>query len=203
MTKELKDIIDVDDLSPEERGRLQRVHDLLLEAGSPVELPPELEEPVDADGGGAEVIAFPLLPQRRVGAAVLIAAAAAAATFAGGFVWGHSKAQPAHLAVERVVSMHGRNALAVLKVGKEDSVGNWPMEMSVDGLAQQSQRGAYYELWLTQKNGPMLPCGSFRVNGKTTTVRLSVPYSFKHASGWIVTREAPGGPEPGPTVLTT
>jgi hypothetical protein len=199
--KELKDIIDVDDLAPEDRERLQRVHELLLQADPPAELPPELHNPVSAPE--AEVIAFPLLPQRRVGAAVLLAAAAAAATFVGGFVWGHAKAKPATLAVQRVVLMHGNEAAAVLKVGKADSVGNWPMEMSVSGLPQQKTHAAYYELWLTQKNGPMLPCGTFRVNGKTTSVRLSVPYSFKHASGWIVTAQPPGAAEPGRTVLTT
>jgi hypothetical protein len=198
---DIRDIIDIDDLGPDERARLERVHELLLAAGPPVELPPELHEPVG--GPEAEVIAFPLLPKRRVGAGVLLAAAAAAAMFVGGFVWGHSKARPAHLAVERVVSMHGTNALAVLKVGKPDEVGNWPMEMTVTGLAPQPQRAAYYELWLTRKGGPDLPCGTFRVHGKTTSVRLSVPYSFRHATGWIVTRQTPGAPEPGPTVLTT
>ncbi len=200
---DLRDLIDVDDLDPDERARLERVHELLLDAGPPVELPPALEKPVTAPKE-AEVVAFPLLPPRRVGAAVLIAAAVAAATFVGGFAFGHSKAKPAPLAAERVVSMHGTGALAVLKVGKDDSVGNWPMELSVSGLPRQAQRTAYYELWLTQKdNGPMLPCGTFRVHGKTTTVRLSVPYSFKHASGWVVTRQVPGGAEPGPVVLTT
>lgn len=199
--KELHDIIDTDDLAPEDRERLQRVHDLLLQAGPPAELPPELDKPVTAPE--AEVIPFPLLPQRRVGAAVLLAAAAAAAAFVGGFVWGHAKAKPATLAVERIVTMHGTDAAAVLKVGKADSVGNWPMQMNVSGLPEQKTHAAYYELWLTQKGGPMLPCGTFRVNGKTTSVRLTVPYSFKHASGWIVTRQAPGAPEPGPTVLTT
>lgn len=199
---DLRDLIDFDDLTPEERERLQRVHELLLEAGPPVELPPELHEPVGTPQ--AEVIAFPLLPQRRVGAAVVLAAAFAAATFVGGFVWGHSKAKPANLAAERIVSMHGANAaLAVLKVGKHDSGGNWPMDLSVSGLPEQTQRTAYYELWLTQKGRRMLPCGTFRVHGNTTTVRLTVPYSFTHASGWIVTAQPPGAPEPGKTVLTT
>jgi hypothetical protein len=199
---DLRDIIDFDDLDPEERARLQRVHELLLEAGPPAELPPALEKPVDAPG--AEIIQFPLLPQRRVGAAIVIAAAFAAAMFVGGFVWGHSKSKTAPLAAERIVSMHGKGALAVLKVAKDDSVGNWPMEMNVSGLPEQTQRASYYELWLTQKDGrPMLPCGTFRVHGKTTTMRFSVPYSFKHASGWVVTRQVPGGAEPGPVVLTT
>jgi hypothetical protein len=198
---DLKDLIDLDDLDPDERTRLERMHQLLLQAGPPVELPPELEQPVSTPS--AEIIDFPLLPQRRVGAAVLIAAAVAAVTFVGGFVWGHSKSKPAPLAAERIVDMHGANALAVLKVGKPDSVGNWPMEMNVTGLPTQRPHAAYYELWLTQKGRPDLPCGIFRVHGKTTSVRLSVPYSFKHASGWVVTRQAPGGPEPGPVVLTT
>jgi hypothetical protein len=199
--KELRDLIDLDDVSAEERDRLQRVHELLLQAGPPVELPPELDKPVGAPE--AEVIPFPLLPQRRVGAAVLLAAAVAAATFVGGFVWGHAKAKPASLAAERIVSMHGQGALAVLKVGNRDSGGNWPMEMSVSGLPEQTTRTAYYELWLTRKGEPMLPCGTFRVNSKTTTVRLSVPYSFKHVSGWVVTVQSPGAPEPGRVVLTT
>lgn len=202
MKKELRDIIDTDDLAADERERLERVHDLLLQAGPPVELPPELHEPRGTPD--ADVIQFPMLPKRRAGAVVLLAAAVAAATFVGGFAWGHSKAKPATLAAERIVNMHGPNALAVLKVAPADTVGNWPMQLSVSGLPAQAKRDAYYELWLTQKNGPKLPCGSFRVHGsKTTTVRLSVPYSLRRASGWVVTRETPGGPEPGPVVLTT
>ena len=34
-----------DDLSPEEAARLERVHDLLVAAGPPAELPPHLLEP--------------------------------------------------------------------------------------------------------------------------------------------------------------
>jgi hypothetical protein len=200
---DLRDIIDFDDLDPDERARLERVHELLLEAGPPVELPPALEQPVGTPE--AEVIAFPLLPKRRVGASVLLAAAVAAAALVGGYAWGHSKAKPAPLAAAHIVSMHGKaGSLAVLKVAKDDSVGNWPMEMSVSGLPEQTQRAAYYELWLTQKGGrPMLPCGTFRVHGKTTTMRFTVPYSLKQASGWVVTRQTPGGAEPGPVVLTT
>jgi hypothetical protein len=41
------------------------------------------------------------------------------------------------------------------------------------------------------------------VHGKTTTVHLSVPYSFKGFDGWVVTKHVPGQAEPGPVVLTT
>ena len=36
------DLIDSDDLSPEEELRLRRVHELLLQAGPPADLPPAL-----------------------------------------------------------------------------------------------------------------------------------------------------------------
>ena len=39
-----------DDLSPDERERLERVHDMLISAGPPPELPPELEEVPDGRG---------------------------------------------------------------------------------------------------------------------------------------------------------
>ena len=37
------DVVGGDDLSPDEEARLRRVHDLLMEAGPPPDLPPELE----------------------------------------------------------------------------------------------------------------------------------------------------------------
>ena len=43
MTREFDDLIDTDDLDDDERARLRRVHDLLVEAGPPPDLPPALE----------------------------------------------------------------------------------------------------------------------------------------------------------------
>ena len=77
------------------------------------------------------------------------------------------------------------------------------MEMTVTGLPEQPQRAAYYELWLTKNGKPTLPCGTFRVHGKTTTVRFTVPYSLKGVDGWVVTAHQPGEAEPGKVVLTT
>ena len=39
------DLVDTSDLTPEEEARLRRVHDLLIEAGPPPDLPPALEAP--------------------------------------------------------------------------------------------------------------------------------------------------------------
>jgi hypothetical protein len=121
----------------------------------------------------------------------------------GGYLLGHAKAKPAAFHTERVVAMHGRgNAIAVLKIAAEDSVGNWPMEMEVSGLPRQPRRSALYELWLTKDGKPVAPCGTFRVHGNTTTVRFSVPYDFRRYGGWIVTAQPHDEAPPGPVVLT-
>ena len=56
------ELVGRDDLSAEEAARLARVHDLLVAAGPPPELPPHLQEP--APEAPDEV---PYLPRRRVG----------------------------------------------------------------------------------------------------------------------------------------
>ena len=50
MTREpdFHELLNGEDLSPEERARLERVHELLLEAGPPPELTPALAEPETA-----------------------------------------------------------------------------------------------------------------------------------------------------------
>ena len=64
-----------EDVQEDERERLRTVHDMLLAAGPPPELSPDLEE-APAIGGTVS-----LLPRRRRGALLLIAAALAAAAF--------------------------------------------------------------------------------------------------------------------------
>ncbi len=191
-----------DDLTPEEELRLRRVHDLLLQAGPPPELPRTLEDPAAAPDD-AEVLRFPL--RRRLAVTVLAAAAMVIAGFGIGFLVGHTKAKPASFIAERVVSMHGASpaAIGVLHIASADSAGNWPMQLDVRGLATQPARNADYELWLTKDGKAVASCGSFRVHEKTTTVRLSVPYRFSHYDGWVVTVQPRGDDTPGKVVLTT
>jgi len=200
---DFRDLVDVEDLDPDEEQRLRRVHELLLQAGPPAELPPALTTPGALPS--SEVVPFPV--KRRPVTALLIAAAVAAAAFGGGYLAGHAKSSgPAEFASARRVQMHpphAGTALAVLRVASPDSGGNWPMEMTVRGLPEQTQRASYYELWLTRNGKPAAPCGSFRVHGAATTVRLSVPYPLKRFDGWVVTVQTPSGREPGPVVLTT
>ena len=75
--------------TPSEEARLRRVHDLLVQAGPPPDLPPALERTPEA--AEAEIVQFPLLPKRRWVAAALVAATVAALAFGGGYLFGDSK----------------------------------------------------------------------------------------------------------------
>jgi len=196
------DIVGHDDLSPEEEAKLRRVHDLLVQAGPPPELPPALERP--RRPGEARVPEFPLLMRRRVAVVTFAAAAAALVVFAIGYGLGHSKASSASFSAIRSVPMHGKaGRLGVIRIGSADSAGNWPMLVEVTGLPKQTNPAAYYELWLTRDGKPAVACGGFRVHGDMTTIRLTVPYAINRSSGWVVTAQAPPDRTLGPVVLTT
>jgi hypothetical protein len=186
-----------DDLPAEERARLERVHELLVEAGPPPELPPSLAETPDR---GEEAPTW--LPRRRAGAALSIAAAIALVAFLGGYVLGFRHND---FTSTREVSMHGTSiapsAQGLIKLGEQDDAKNWPMVVTVKGLPLLPERG-YYELWV-MRNGKFLRCGSFNVEADTTTVDFSVPYTFERNDGWIVTRWRRGEQEPGPPLLKT
>lgn len=186
-----------DELPAEERERLQRVHDLLVEAGPPPELPPSLAEAPHRGAGAPS-----WLPRRRLGAALSLAAAIALVAFLGGYIAGfrHNDFNKT-----REVTMHGTSAApsarAVIKLGKRDNAGNWPMVVTVRGLPRLPERG-YYELFVT-RDGKFLRCGSFNVEAGTTSVDFTVPYTFERNDGWIVTRWRRGEREPGPALLST
>jgi hypothetical protein len=193
------DVVGGDDLSPEEETRLRRVHDLLMQAGPPPDLPPALERP-PTEPAEAEIVQFPMLPRRRWALAAVVAATVALLAFAGGYFTGHSK--PTSFKTTHIVPMHGGNALALLRIGHQDGAGNWPMQLEVNNLPRQP-KPQYYELWLSRKGKPVAPCGSFRVNQRTTTVQLSVPYNFSRFDGWVVTKQGVKDRAPGPVVLRT
>jgi Anti-sigma-K factor rskA len=196
------DMVDREGLASDDEARLRRVHDLLVQAGPPPDLPPSLERPPTAPAE-AEVVQFPLLPRRRWTMAAVAAIAVVVLAFGGGYLVGHGKTKPAEFATTRALPMHGGNALAVLRLASKDGAGNWSMQLEINNLPTQQDPRAYYELWLTKNGKPVAPCGSFRVNARTTTVRLSVPYSLERFDGWIVTRQDAGVHTPGPVVLTT
>ncbi len=198
------DIIGTEGLSSDEEAKLRRVHELLVAAGPPPDLSPDLSlPPVPTDEADPPEVAF--LLRRRRGRALVLALAATLAAFVGGYAFGHSKGKPSAFTSIRTVAMHGPTSSAshgVINIAEKDSVGNWPMQVEVSGLPEQT-KSSYYELWLTHNGKAVAPCGSFRVTAKTTRVRLSVPYALKNFDGWVVTSQGPDRNGLGPVVLTT
>jgi hypothetical protein len=203
MARDFDDLVGGDDLEPEEELRLREVHDLLVQAGPPPDLPPALERMPD-EPEEAEILTYPMLPKRRWAAAAVIAAALAAAAFGAGFLVAHgSDSGSSSVDAVRVVPMRGvSGALASIRLGERDEVGNWPMELAVTGLPKQPE-GAYYTLYLTRGGKPRIPCGYFRVGDHTTTVRFTVPYKVEKGESWVVTYQPKGVHTPGRVVLKT
>jgi hypothetical protein len=193
------------DMTPEERARLYRAHQLLVEAGPPPELSPELESvpwPDDALG--------PLWGRRKPSSSrrVLLLAAALATAIVVGFLLGQASSPNSRTSIDarRTVQLHGtelaRDALATLKLGKRNAEGNWPMVLSVKGLPRLPQSG-YYDLYLTRGGKPLVSCGTFNVKGETV-VALSAAYNLERfdKNGWVIVRKTPGHFEPTQIVLT-
>jgi Anti-sigma-K factor rskA, C-terminal len=166
------------DLGRDERERLLRVHELLIAAGPPPELSPELATAPPEPK--ASVV--PIHRHRWRTAAIAVAATLLIAFGAGWLIGGRGSADH----IQRTVAMSGpHGAKASLEVLRADDAGNWPMRMTVSGLPQLPS-GKTYTLWLT-KNGKLdSPCGNFVVGKGTTTVKLNAPYHLKEYSGWVV-----------------
>jgi hypothetical protein len=187
-----------DEVAGDELERLQRVHDLLLAAGPPAELPPHLAEPP-----APEARLLRLVPRSRVRVALLLAAGLAAAAFAGGFLVGHSSASfDTEFTAPMVGTAAARASTAAIKIGHMDDSGNWPLLMQVRGLPELPA-GRHYELYLSRKGKPVASCGTFRVHGGTTTVRLNAPYRLKRFDGWVVVERELGHEERGEILMRT
>jgi len=166
------------DLGGEERERLLRVHDLLVAAGPPPELSPELASAPPEP----KATVFPI-QRRRWRTAGLAAAAALIIAFGAGWLVGDRNS---NAPVEHTVAMSGpHGATASIDLLSADSAGNWPMVMTVSGLPKLP-RGRSYTLWLTKNGRIESPCGNFAVGAGTTTVHLNAPYHLKEYSGWVV-----------------
>ena len=189
------------DVGPGERERLRRVHELLLEAGPPPELSPELEAgPTLAMTLGGRAREHHV--RRRL---MLLAATVAvvALAFLGGYLAGN---RGGGLASARTLRLAGTSAapsaLASLRIEPADAAGNWPMQLNVTGLPKMPAHG-YYAVFLVRNGKIYAPCGTFVVAGTAhgTSVRLNAPYELEHGDTWVVTRQMPGRREPGPVVL--
>jgi hypothetical protein len=165
-----------DDVDDAERARLRRVHDLLVAAGPPADMPATLASP-------------PVVGLRRKRVALgLLAAALVVAAFVGGWLARGASDDPFEVRAE--VAMRGTAAAPVasgsLRLGYADEHGNWPMLVVVRGLEPLPKSG-YYELLLTKKGKPVATCGSFKVGPDgEAKVRLGASYRLSDFDGWVV-----------------
>jgi hypothetical protein len=198
------------DVPASERDRLRRTHELLLQAGPPPELSPELD-PVPWPDEALQPLGLFRSSNRRQGRPWMQMALAAAAVLVVGFLLGQAlSSKSGSFSAIRVVEMKGTpqapHAAASIAVGRKESDGNWPMLVTVTNLPPAPD-GGYYDLWLSNKGKPVALCGTFntRFNGDTA-VKMSAAYSLDHLKfdGWVVTKHVAGLPEGNaPIVLST
>jgi hypothetical protein len=187
------------DLERAERERLRAVHELLVEAGPPPELSPEIEfgptlgTTLSRRGGKI---------QRRV---LLLAAAVSvlALAFLGGYLAGNGGSASTGTVLKLAGTPAAPAALASLRIEPVDGAGNWPMKLSATGLPKLPPHG-YYTVWLMRGGKPWAPCGTFVVAGpdRAVSVWLNAPYRLERGDTWVVTKQLPGNRKVGPAVLT-
>jgi len=189
------------DTTGAERQRLQHVHELLLEAGPPPEVSPELEQ-----GPNLKMTVGKRRRVVRQRALLLLAAALVLSIiFLGGYAVGNQRGGTKSATAVTVklmgTSAVPKNAQASLEVGHRHA-GNWPMTLTAVGLPRLAPH-YYYEVYLIRGGKLSGSCGTFRVTNsrRAVTVTLNSPYTLEKGDSWIVTRPGPGGAEPGTTVL--
>jgi hypothetical protein len=182
-----------------ERERLRRAHELLLEAGPPPELPPQLQT---APNVGARVRRVRRREMKRRAVLLLAAALSIAVVFAAGYAVANSRGGKstndlaARLALKGTsAAPHARGTLDVWR----PQGGNWPMTLTVSGLPKHAR----YEVYLVRDGRPWGSCGGFRVGSSSgrMTLRLTAPYTLEKGDSWVVTRLVHGS-EQGRTVLS-
>jgi Anti-sigma-K factor rskA len=176
-----------EDLTPEEELELARVDALLRSVPAPAaEVPRSLTHAVEQIG-----LVRPLWTRRRVALAVALAATLAALFFGVGR-WAHGGFD-ARATVAMAPDRAAPSASAELRLGpRDDSTGNWTMQLVVDGLPHLDG-GKYYVLWLAKDGKYAGTCGTFNVQGKTT-VDMTASYDLSEYDSWVISRAEPGAP---------
>jgi hypothetical protein len=176
------DLIEADD---PDRARLQEAHDLLVAAGAPPELPPQLES-APAEPKSTLIT----LPRRRYTAIAAVAVAALVLLGIGYTIGGRdSPGKP----VETIAMTGSAGASASIALLAPDAAGNWPMRLEVSGLPALPA-GQSYTLWLTRDGALAESCGSFVVGGGTTKVPLNAPYKLKKYDSWVIVQTGTTSP---------
>ena len=173
------------ELEPGERERLERVHDLLIAAGPPPELPQQLSEPPRPQGKLVD------LARRRLRTGLVLAAALVITTFAVGYLFGARGDDTASESItvsKQVVLGKSAERFAVVGIGDRDSSGNWPMTVQVKGF-DHLPKGDYYTLFMTRDGKPVVTCGTFNVSKDgVTKIRFTIAYDVDRFDGLMLAK---------------
>jgi len=181
-----------DEGSRDELHELRQVHDLLVSASPP----PSLDHPTPTQRIRR------LIPRWwGIGALAFATTASVMVGLVAGYTLERSSGH--HPGFTR--PMHGvgqaATASALINIGEEDANGNRPLHMMVQALPALSE-GRWYELYLTRKGKPVVPCGIFQT-GRSGSAQftMNAPADLAEYDGWIVTTRVPG--HPARVLLTT
>jgi hypothetical protein len=176
-----------DDLSPEERAKLERVDRLLRSVPAPPsEVPESLDRAVDRIGLERRDWA-----PRRLAAAVALAVSLAALFFGVGR-WTTGGEPHYRASVQMKPAASNPQASALIKLGDREANGNWKLKLQVDGLPELGGDG-YYVLWLAKDGKYAATCGSFKVRGDTT-IDMTVGYRLSEYDAWVISEARDNSP---------
>ena len=176
-----------DDLSQEERLKLERVDRLLRSVPAPPsEVPGSLDRAVNRIGTERGQ----WTPWRLVAAVTL--AVTLAALFFGVGRWTTVGEPHYRASIQLKPAASNPRASALIKLGDRDANGNWKLNLQVDGLPQLSGDG-YYVLWLAKDGKYAATCGTFKARGDTT-IDMTVSYRLSEYDAWVISEAREDAP---------
>jgi hypothetical protein len=176
-----------DDLSQEERAKLERVDRLLRSVPAPPsEVPGSLDRAVNRIGTERRH-----WTPRRLAAAVALAVTLAALFFGVGR-WTTGGEPPYRATIQMKPAKSNPGASALVKLGDRDANGNWKLKLQVDGLPELGGDG-YYVLWLAKDGKYAATCGTFKVRGETT-IDMTVSYRLSEYDAWVISESRDDAP---------
>jgi Anti-sigma-K factor rskA len=176
-----------DDLSKEERVKLERVDRMLRSVPAPPsEVPGSLDRAVNRIGTERRH-----WTPRRLAAAVALAVTLAALSFGVGR-WTTGGDPHYRASIQMKPAASNPRASALIKLGDRDANGNWKLRLQVDGLPELG-RDDYYVLWLAKDGKYAATCGTFKARGDTT-IDMTVSYRLSDYDAWVISEAQEDAP---------
>ena len=176
-----------DDLSQEERAKLERVDRLLRSVPAPPsEVPGSLDRAVDRIGTERRQ-----WTPRRLAAAVALGVTLAALFFGVGR-WTTGGEPHYRASIQMKPAASNPRASGLIKLGDREANGNWKLRLQVDGLPELGGDG-YYVLWLAKDGKYAATCGTFKVRGETT-IDMTVSYRLSEYDAWVISEARDDAP---------